>query len=192
MSEKMDKQFGSIEDMVTASYHNDESRKFSFIGEVFDTIHHKDGTIEKREQSYNIVVDSISKLIAALIKYENGYTDGRLYWAVGQGLPNWDGAPYAPVATTTKLFQEVFRKQITSRSFIDQEGNPTTEVTNRLQLDIILETNEANGFSLREFGIFGGNVTAVPNSGVMINHKAHSRIDKEEGMKVERSVRFTF
>lgn len=190
--EKFNKGFQTIEDMVTASYQNEEGRKFTFLGEVFDTIYHKDGRIEKREKSFNIVVDSISKLISALIKHENDYTDGRLYWAVGEGLPNWDTAPYSPVATTTKLFKEVFRKQITSRSFIDVEGNPTDEVTNRLQLDIVLETNEANGFSLREFGIFGGNVTSVPNSGIMINHKAHSRIDKEEGMRVERSVRFTF
>lgn len=190
--EKFNKGFQTIEDMVTASYQNEEGRKFTFLGEVFDTIYHKDGRIEKREKSFNIVVDSISKLISALIKHENDYTDGRLYWAVGEGLPSWDTAPYTPVATTTKLFNEVFRKQITSRSFIDVEGNPTNEVTNRLQLDIVLETNEANGFSLREFGIFGGNVTSVPNSGIMINHKTHSRIDKEEGMRVERSVRFTF
>lgn len=192
MAEKMNKQFGSMEDMVTTSYQSSENSSFSFKGEVFDTIHHVDGTIEKRERSFNIVVDSISKLISALIKHETAYIDGRLYWAVGQGLPNWDTAPYSPVATTTTLIDEVFRKQITSRSFIDTEGNPTEVVTNRLQLDITLETNEANGFSLREFGIFGGNVTSVADSGVMINHKAHSRIDKEEGMKVERSVRFTF
>lgn len=192
MNEKMNKDFQSIEDVVTMSHATNESRDFSFTGEVFDTITHKDGRVEKRERSFNIVVDSISKLISALIKHQTDYVEGRLFWAVGEGLPGWDTAPYSPVATTTKLHAECFRKQITSRSFIDQEGAKTEEVTNRLQLDIILETNEANGKSLREFGIFGGNVTSVANSGVMINHKAHSRIDKEEGMKVERSVRFTF
>lgn len=166
----------------------------SFKGEVFDTIYHVDGTIEKRERSFNIVVDSISTLIGALIKSHNGYNAGTLYWAVGQGAATWDETPYTPVSSAKKLTKEVFRKAIPAenRYFVDASGVRTETVTNRVQFDISFESTEANGFSLREFGIFGGNATDTANSGIMINHKVHSRIDKVEGMRIERSVRFTF
>lgn len=167
-----------------------------FIGEVFDTIHYPDGRVEKREQSFNIVVDQVSKLIAALIKAETGYTGGKLYWALGAGATAWDTTPYSPVSTNIKLVNEVFRKEITSaqRFFVDANGvkQAAGVITNRIQLDITIESGEANGNSLREFGIFGGNATVTKDSGLQINHKAHSRIDKVDGMRIDRSVRFTF
>jgi hypothetical protein len=167
-----------------------------FIGEVFDTITYPDGRVEKREQSFNIVVDSVSKLIACLIKNETGYTGGTLYWALGNGSTTWDTTPYSPASTNTKLVSEVFRKSIPSanRYFVDASGNKLGAgvISNRLQLDITIDSGEANGYSLREFGIFGGNATATKDSGIQINHKAHSRIDKVDGMVITRSVRFTF
>lgn len=164
------------------------------IGEVFDTIYHPDGRIEKRKMEFNLVVDSISKLIASLIKFENGYNTGKLFWAFGIGQASWDTTPYSPLPGTTKLVNEVYRKEIlpSQRSFIDEAGAKTSVVTDRLQLDIIIENSEMDGISLREFGIFGGNATTVKNSGIQINHKTHSRIDKVAGMRIERSVRFTF
>jgi hypothetical protein len=167
-----------------------------FKGEVFDKINHPDGTIEFRERSFNIVVDQVSKLIACLIKFETGYNAGKLYWALGDGATSWDTTPYSPLNTNVKLVNEVFRKEITSanRYFVDASGNKLGAgvISNRLQLDIIIDSGEANGFSLREFGIFGGNASATKDSGIQINHKAHARIDKVVGMSIERSVRFTF
>lgn len=188
----MKKNFESLENSLRTKHDTKEQGNFTFLGETFDTITYPDGRVEKRERSFNIVVDSISKLISALIKNDSAYAEGNLYWAVGTGQSTWDTAPYNPVSTNTKLINEVFRKRITKRTFIDSAGNPTAIATNRLQLEITVESSEANGLSLREFGIFGGNVTGTKDSGVMINHKIHSRIDKEEGMIVERSVRFTF
>jgi hypothetical protein len=187
----------SDEDDFTISF-EEESGKSSkgFIGEVHDTIHHPDGRIEKRSKSFNVVVDSISKLIACLIKSESGYTGGKLYWALGSGSTTWDTTPNSPSSGNIKLINEVFRKEITSaqRFFIDANGTKLGAgvISNRLQLDIVIESNEANGYSLREFGIFGGNATGTKDSGIQINHKSHSRIDKVSGMKIERSVRFTF
>lgn len=168
----------------------------SFIGEVFDTITYPDGTVEKREKSFNIVVKDVSRLIAALIKFESGYNTGKLYWALGTGLPTWDTTPYSPSDTNTQLVNEVFRKEIlpAQRFFVDANGVPLQagRISNRIQLDIQIAGNEANGVSIREFGIFGGNATTTKGSGIQINHKAHSRIDKVDGMTIERSVRFTF
>lgn len=193
-SENAKRKINSEEAVSINLLDEESSGKYNFIGEVFDTIYHPDGSIEKREKSFNIVVDSISRLISALIKNQSGYSSGNLYWAVGQGAGSWDDAPYSPVSSNKTLQNEVFRKAIpaSNRSFIDNNGNKTSSVTNRLQLDIAIESGEANGYSLREFGIFGGNASGTRNSGIMINHKSHSRVDKIEGMRIERSVRFTF
>lgn len=194
MSEKVKRNY-SMQDITSLGFEENEvTGGHSFKGEVFDTIYHTDGTIEKRERSFNIVVNDISRLISALIKHHNGHNEGNLYWALGTGQDTWDDTPYTPLDTNTKLTNEVFRKAILpeQRTFVDENGEPTSEVTNRLQLNIVIESTEANGNSLREFGIFGGNASETKDSGIMINHKSHARIDKVEGMKIERSVRFTF
>ena len=194
MKEQFNSSFDSV-DSSAVKYLNEESKgKFTFIGEVHDTIHHKDGRVEKRETSFNVVVADFSRLIAALVKFETGLNAGKLFWALGSGQSSWDSTPYTAVDTTTKLVNEVYRKEITpaQRSFLDGNGNKVNTITNRLQLDIVIGSLEANGFTLREFGIFGGNPTGTKDSGIMINHKSHGRIDKEEGMIIERSVRFTF
>ena len=163
-------------------------------GEVFDTIYYPDGRIEKREKSFNVIVKSLSRLLAAFIKAETGYLGGNLFWAMGTGQTSWDTTTYTAVDTAERLTNEVFRKAIPlgNRYFVDANFQRTNTITNRLQIDIILDENEANGFILREFGIFGGNATTVANSGILINHKVHSRIDKVSGMRIERSIRFTF
>lgn len=182
---------GSEMDSLVLAMEEQETSNKSFIGQVTDIITHPDGRVEVRE-GYNVVVNSISKLLACFIKFHSEYVGGNLYWAIGQGSSTWDSNPYSPVDTNSKLNNEVFRKAITVRNFITSGGTITNDITNRLELSVTLESEEANGFSLREFGIFGGNATETKDSGLMINHKTHSRIDKVEGMKIERSVRFTF
>lgn len=180
------------DDLVNITMGTDEVlNKHGFIGEVTDKIIYPDGRIEVIE-SHNIVVNSISRLIAAFVKGEPGYMNGNLYWAFGTGKEEWDSNPYTPVASASTLVNEVFRKPITDRAFIDSNNNPVDHVTNRLELKVILGSDEANGHSLREFGVFGGNATGTKNSGIMLNHKVHARIDKVEGMQIERRVRFTF
>jgi hypothetical protein len=191
MKERFKGNFGDSDSLSIQFESHEEMKGRHFIGEVTDRITYPDGTVEVQE-GHNIVVNDISKLLACFIKFESGYVGGDLYWAVGDGQVAWDDTPYTPVDTATKLQSEVFRKAITARNFIDANGNVVSGVTNRLELSIVLESGEANGYSLREFGIFGGNATGTKDSGLMVNHKTHSRIDKVEGMKIERSVRFTF
>lgn len=179
------------EDNLSLQFSGEEKSRKGFIGETTDIITYPDGT-QEIIKSHNVVVNDISKLLAAFIKHEQGYTDGNLYWAVGTGASNWDNNPYTPVDTNTKLVNEVFRKPITVRNFTNANGDVVNYVTPYLELSVVIESDEANGFSLREFGIFGGNATSAKDSGLMINHKAHARIDKVEGMRIERSVRFSF
>lgn len=65
-----------------------------------------------------------------------------------------------PAAVTQKtLVNELFRKQITSKS----------KGVNRVQSIVSLTTNEAN-FNIKEIGVFAGsNATMQANSGIMIS-----------------------
>ena len=88
---------------------------------------------------------------------------------------------------------ETYRKAITPENitFIDADNTPTSEVTNKLQVSVTFNEDEANG-ELREFALFGGKATDSLNSGLMVNHKIHPIIFKTDGMILERLIRLTF
>ena len=159
---------------------------------VTDKITYPDGRVEVRNY-VNTVVDDCSRLIASLMKGQAGYK-GITYWAVGSGAGTWDNAnPPAPAVGDTKLLNETFRKAINASdiTFLDSSGNPTTSVTNKLQIKVTFTETEANG-ELREFGLFGGNASSTKNSGIMINRKTHGLIYKTSGMTLERTIRIVF
>lgn len=163
----------------------------SVIGEFTDTITYSDGTKETRE-GHNLIVNGIGNLIACLFKKQSGYT-GLTYWAIGSGQDAWDDSSVNPLVTDTRLEHEIFRKALDSDdiTFINEHGEPVQEVTNRIAITLTFATNEANG-KWREFAIFGGNATSSPNTGIMINHKIHKILTKEDSMTIERQIRFTF
>ena len=163
----------------------------SVIGEFTDTITYADGRKEVRE-GHNLIVNDIGKLIASLFKKESGYT-GLSYWAIGSGQDAWDTSTANPTVNDTKLETEIFRKEIQKSDikFIDGEGREQGSPTNRIAVTVTFSTTEANG-KWREFGIYGGNATATKDSGLMINHKIHKILTKDETMTIERQIRFTF
>ena len=173
---------------------SEEKLNRRFTGEITDTlIDAKTGEIINTFKSHNLIVDSCSVLIAGLFK--NHFNIGIKYLAYGHGSDEWiDENLPVPKNEDTKLLSEFFRKEITPDmvTFIDGEDNPTEEITNRIQIRILLEANEGNG-SLREFGLFGGNsATSELNSGILINRKIHGHIYKTSGMLLERIIRLTF
>ena len=112
----------------------DEKRHWRII----DKITYPDGTQEVIEHT-NTVVDDCSRLIASLMKGQDGYK-GITYWAVGSGAGTWDNAnPPAPTVGDTKLFNETFRKAIKASdiTFLDSNDNPTTSITNKLQIKVV-------------------------------------------------------
>lgn len=160
--------------------------------QVIDKIIYPDGKVEVREY-YNTVVNDCSKLIACLMKAQAGYS-GISYWAVGSGLSSWSNDnPPAPSVTDTKLTTETYRKAISPSDikFLDANNAETSSITNKIQIKVTFNENEANG-ELREFGLFGGNATSTVNSGIMINRKTHGLIYKTSGMKLERTIRIVF
>ena len=160
--------------------------------EIEDKLIYVDGTEEIRKY-HNVVVNGCSTMIAILFANKSGYT-GLQYWAVGKGDSTWSNDnPPVPSVTNSKLTSETFRKAITSDciSFIDASNNISATPTNRIQVALTFNENEANG-ELREFGLYTGNATATLNSGIMINQKIHPVIYKTTGMKLARTIRLTF
>lgn len=165
-----------------------------YRGEVWDYgIDSVTGERTLLHHGHNLVVDSASILIACLMKGKEGI-GGVKYFAVGKGSSNWSNeAPPLPDAPTSHLVAETYRKVINPADvvFIDAANEVSQSPTNRIQITVTFNENEANG-ELREIGIFGGDATDKADSGIMVNCKYHPLIYKTTGMKLERIVRFTF
>ena len=159
------------------------------------------GEVSEVGHSFNIITEAISKLAAARFR---GGTDfqGIQMWAVGSGSSAWDARwdsslPPAADAAAARLVNEIGRLPISISGqdsymvFVDQNGNPTDGLTNRLLVRRQFGRTEVNG-DWREFAIFGGNANETRNSGIMINHKIHRIITKTPDMTVERNIIFTF
>jgi hypothetical protein len=150
----------------------------------------------QREWCHNRILNNCDLLLAVLLKGEAGMR-GLLYWAVGQGQSNWDTLLPNPQSTNTQLTHEVARLPLTPAQihYLNDAGVISPTPTPRLEVRLDLEgsTLVANGFqSLREFGLFGGNATTAPNSGLMINQVIHPRIDVAPGMTLSRTLQLTF
>ncbi len=168
------------------------------IGEWQDKITNVEtGEVTVLPWQRNLVVNTIGNLIAARFFGNTGGGDADdkpiSYWAIGSGNPSWDTVPGIPSVTDTILVAEFARKLITpsEMTYLDAGDLPTVSNTNKLQIILTFGTSEANG-TWREFGIFGGNATAVLDTGLMINHKIHGSITKTVAIAIERTIRFTF
>ncbi len=144
----------------------------------------------------NLIVEGCNRLLAALMKGQQGL-GGILYLAVGEGLKEWDAALPHPQPASTRLSAEILRRPIATEEiiFLDGDGQPAAAPTGRLQISIELTRADfpANGFQpVREFALFGGNATAAADSGFMINHVIHPRIDITAGLTLCRTLRLDF
>lgn len=165
---------------------------FKAKGEIIDTlINTRTGEV-KEFRGNNIIVEDITKLIAALIKRHTGFS-GALYWENGTGLDSWDDTPVVPTKSDHALVTPLYRKEISASDiiFIDEEGVESSEPTNRIQISIRFTELESNG-KLRELGIWGGNASATLGSGIIINHRIHGILTKNDEMILDRKLRLTF
>ena len=171
--------------MMTGDYHD-----VKMTGQSIDRIF-KNGKLVDEIVGHNLVVNSFLNLVMCLLKQQSGYS-GVQYWAVGSGASSWDSNMPTPELTATRLTAEIGRVPITADelAFLDQDYRVVSTPTNILQISHTFGADDCNGV-WREFGIFGGNATAVLNSGLMINKRHHSVITKTEEMSIERIMRFT-
>lgn len=152
---------------------------------IIDKLTHADGSVEEFEH-HNIVCDGLAKTLGALLFGSAGYNN-TIYMAVGTGSATWDSTPVAPTSNEVKLTAELFRKQITSKSFQDASGADVATVTNRIRFTVDFSEAEAVG-DLREFALFSGNATATKDSGFMINKKHTTKIPKTNTDLLSRTV----
>lgn len=171
--------------MMTGDFHD-----VKMTGQSIDRIF-KNGKLVDEIVGHNLVVNSFLNLVMCLLKQQSGYT-GIQYWAVGSGASSWDTSMPTPELTATRLTAEIGRVPISADelAFLDQDYKVVSTPTNILQISHTFGADDCNGV-WREFGIFGGNATAVLNSGIMINKRHHSVITKTEEMSIERIMRFT-
>ena len=171
--------------MMTGDFHD-----VKMTGQSIDRIF-KNGKLVDEIVGHNLVVNSFLNLVMCLLKQQSGYS-GVQYWAVGSGASSWDSNMPTPELTATRLTAEIGRVPITADelAFLDQDYRVVSTPTNILQISHTFGADDCNGV-WREFGIFGGNATAVLNSGLMINKRHHSVITKTEEMSIERIMRFT-
>ncbi|MGA1870550.1 MAG: hypothetical protein ACMUJM_18600 [bacterium] len=166
-------------------------------GKYRDIITTAKGTVQwKSGWRSNLIVDKCSVLLAALMKQDEAM-GGILYWAVGEGQKEWDLQAPAPSLTISQLTKEVYRQSINVAQiiYIDQNEQPSQTATDRLEVTMEISGEDiiSDGFqSLREFGLFGGDATVNPNSGLMIDYVIHPRIDLTSSTRLLRTVQLTF
>jgi hypothetical protein len=165
-------------------------------GEFCDRLISLEGDIIwERPWQPNLIVNGLRRLLAALIK---GDPQGQqlMYWAVGTGEEAWDGGTLPPEATRRSLeqiYNETARKAIPPAQITFLGGS----FTNQLEIRLDFTTSDIppgpgnQNWRLREFGLFAGG-TAALNSGVLINHRIHPRIDMQDGFTLQRTLRLTF
>jgi len=146
-----------------------------------------------RDWQHNLIVDGLRKVLAALVKGDAQGSPAD-FWAVGTGDPSWDSGSVPPDSsrlTLTQLYVETARKPLAAGQITFVGG----AFTNRLEVTAAFSTADIPGgpatWSLREFGLVSGGSVAA-NSGVLINHRIHPRIDMQPGFTLQRTLRLTF
>jgi hypothetical protein len=159
-------------------------------GEFSDRLITQAGTlIWERPWQPNLIVNNLRRLLAALIK---GDPQGQkvMYWAVGAGELAWDegNLPSEPVRRSLEqLYKETARKLIPNDQITFLGG----AFTNQLEIRLDFTTEDVPLGPLREFGLFAGDNPGL-NTGILINHRIHPRIDMQSGLTLQRTLRLTF
>lgn len=164
------------------------------IGEYRDVLLGPRGeVIWERDWQRNLIVDGLRKVLAGLIKGDNQGVP-IASWAVGTGNDTWDSGTVPADATRrgfVKLVKETGRKAVTAQQIKFTGGTFTNQI--EVSQDFVAGDipNGPLAWRLREFGLFCGGTTAA-DSGVLINHRIHPRIDLQPGFTLKRTLRLTF
>lgn len=140
----------------------------------------------------NLIVNKASELMAKRMRPGATWGAGIQYLELGTGTgTGTTQAPQAESASQTALRASLIRKAITSWTYLDGSGNPTSNETNVIQLTTTLAENEGNG-ALVEMGLFGGDATTTAGTGYMFNYKTFPVWNKQAGMRLTIVWRLTF
>lgn len=145
----------------------------------------------------NTICTSGLKCITMMLRNETGLGFGinNIWYAVGNGLVDWDTTPVSASNSDIKLVSEALpstqaRKNPSVLSYYSG-GYSTETPSNELYMEVILSPTDLVGQYLREFGIFIGNATQETDSGYMLNHVTHRAIHKGT-FSLRRQLRIVF
>ncbi|HEY3141554.1 MAG TPA: PASTA domain-containing protein [Acidimicrobiales bacterium] len=130
----------------------------------------------------NLVTWASADLIGALLTRQPGVR-GLLYLAVGAGDSAWDIDAPTPDPSRVALTAEVARLPLTPGTHLTFD-----RATSTVRVALSLPPGLGTG-PLREVGVFGGLAGGAADSGTLVNHLVHDRIDKAEGDRLDREVR---
>lgn len=138
----------------------------------------------------NTIVDAAWPLVGGLLKNDPS-VKGILFWAVGEGMADWDAALPPGNAGATALISEVDRMPLDPEAmvYIGDDGRPSAGPTPCIE--VMAAFTWGRNRVLREFGLFGGDATAARGSGTLINHVAHQPIAVAAGRSLTRRLRLT-
>jgi hypothetical protein len=136
----------------------------------------------------NRIAEPTWPLLAGLLN-DDPDLSGIRYLALGGGRDDWDER--GGLATSEeRLEREVHRIRVEPehRCYLDADGERSDVPTARLEIRVVVAGGKIEG-SLREFGLVGGDATDERDSGFLVNHVAHPRIDLARGDTLTRQVR---
>lgn len=174
-----------------------ERMKNGLRGRWRDEIYSADGVlVSDSGWSDNQIQDTAATIVAGCLSRLDELPatwEGISYLALGEGQGAWDTAAPAQNKADTTLNNEQFRKAVLDSDivFIDALGGAVSGAgveTRFIRCTVTIGVGEANGLSLREFGLFGGDAGAGANTGYIFNWVVHGRIDKDATMVIVRTI----
>lgn len=119
------------------------------------------------------------------------------YWGpirfmhLGQGNSSWDTASPSKPVDQNDLEDYVYAKSIVATDFTLNGGlsvNTNGQTITSFTLQVTIGSDEANGYSLREFGLFTGSSNSLRFHRSMFNWVDHPVIEKDSSLQIVRLV----
>lgn len=150
------------------------------------------GRIQQEMHVKNLIVDKASQLMAKRMRPGSNWGAGITHLELGTGTGTGTTQnPQSESPAQTALRSPLMRKGITSWTYVDGAGNPTSSETNVMQLTTLFTEAEANG-AIVEMGLFGGDASNTIGTGYMFNYKTFPVWNKIAGMKLTIVWKLTF
>src|SRR5690348_13281764 len=110
---------------------------------------------------------------------------GLTWLAVGAGDPSWDNGlpPLSPTATALRA--ELFRVPLDASSFTVDDAKHSLTIQTVIPAAKITQT-------IREFGVFGGDASALPGSGYLFSYRVHAAIAPPQANPLVRQITITW
>ena len=173
-------------------------------GQFRDILIKKSKVIKDMGWKSNKIVEDYGKFLAALMKKQFSIPVGIEYMAVGSSGENKSyenfkslvenyfktNEPTPAPAQSWILAKKVEKDNI---KFLDADNNEIDEITNKLKIEVTFDENEpaAGTFNFYEFALLGRSNNDTKDL-YFINYKKHGQIEKDNTMKLTRTIKLTF